>query len=53
MDALKSLKHNTQKLAIRNMIPENILNDEPKNKINKIKEIEKPVDTENLVYRAN
>ena len=35
------------------MIPENILNDESKNKINKIKEIEKPVDTENLVYRAN
>ena len=35
------------------MIPENILNEEAKNELNKIKEIEKTVDRENFVYRAN
>ena len=35
------------------MIPEDILNDEAKNELNKIKEIEKTVDTENLIHRAS
>ena len=35
------------------MIPENILNEEAKNELNRIKEIEKTVDRENFVYRAN
>ena len=35
------------------MIPEDILNEEAKNELNKIKEIEKTVDRKNLVYRAN
>ena len=35
------------------MIPEDILNDEAKNELNKIKEIEKTVDREKLIYRAS
>ena len=35
------------------MTPENTLNEEAKNELNKIKEIEKTVDKENLVYRTN
>ena len=35
------------------MIPEDILNKEVKNELNKITEIEKMVDRENLVYRAS
>ena len=35
------------------MIPENILNEEAKNELNRIKEIEKTVDRENFVYRGN
>ena len=32
------------------MIPENILTEEAKNEINKIKEIEETADRENLIY---
>ena len=35
------------------MIPEDILNDEAKNELNKIKEIEKTVDREKLIYRES
>ena len=40
-------------ISIKNVIPENTLSEEAKNELNKIKEIEKKVDRENLVYRAN
>ena len=35
------------------MIPENKLSEKAKNEINKIKELEKKVDRENLVYITN
>ena len=35
------------------MVPKNILNEHTKNQVNKIKEIKKTVDRENLVYRGN
>ena len=35
------------------MIPEKKLSEKIKNEINKIKELEKKVDRENLVYRTN
>ena len=35
------------------MISEDILNKETKNELNKIKEIEKTVDRENLIHRAS
>ena len=35
------------------MIPENAISEEAKNELNKIKEIEKTVDKENLYYRTN
>ena len=44
---------NTQEVTIKNIIPENILNDEAKKAIDKISEIEKTVDREKLVYRAS
>ena len=40
IDALKNLKSNTQELTIKNIIPEDVLNDEAKNELSKIKEIE-------------
>ena len=49
VEALKVLKPNSQKLTIENVIPENILAEEAKNELNKIKEIEKTVERENLV----
>ena len=51
--ALEVLKPNTQKLTIKDAIPESTLSEEVKNKLNKIKEIEKTVDRENLYYRSN
>ena len=42
-----------QILTIKDAIPENILNEKTKNKLNKIKEIKKKVDRENLVCRTN
>ena len=44
---------NTQEVTIKNIILENILNDEAKKEIDKISEIEKTVDREKLVYRAS
>ena len=44
---------NTKEVTIKNIIPENILNDEAKKEIDKISEIEKTVDREKLVYRAS
>ena len=35
------------------MIPEKKLSEKTKNELNKIKELEKKVDRENLVYRTN
>ena len=52
-EALKVLKPNTQKLTIKNVIPENTLTEEAKNELNKIKEKEITIDRENVVYRTN
>ena len=51
--ALEVLKPNTKKLTIKDAIPENTLTETAKNELNKIIEIEKTVDRENLVYRTN
>ena len=40
---------NTQEITIKNIIPENILNDEAKKEIDKISEIEKTVDRGKLL----
>ena len=42
--ALEVLKPNTRKLTIKDAIPENILSEEAKNELNKIKEIGNTVD---------
>ena len=48
-----ALKFNI-KLTIENLIPESVLNnDEAKKKLDKIKEIEKNIDREKLVYKTN
>ena len=52
VEALEVLKPNTQKLTIKDAIPENTLTEEAKNHHNKIEEIEKTVDRENLFYKA-
>ena len=44
---------NTQELTIKNVIPENILNDEAKKEIYKISRIEKTVDREKLAHKAS
>ena len=44
---------NTQELTIKNIIPENIWNDEAKKEMNKISRIEKTVDREKLAYKAS
>ena len=51
--ALKVLEPNTKKLLIRDVIPENILRTETRTELNRIKEMEKMVDRENLVHRTN
>ena len=53
VEALEVLKPNTQKLTIKDAIPENKLTEEAKNELNKIKEIEKTIDRENLYYKTN
>ena len=53
VQALEVLKPNTQKLTVKDAIPENTLTGEAKNEPNKIKEIEKMVDRENFFYRTN
>ena len=49
VEVLKSI---TQKLTIKDAIPENTLNEEAKNELNKIKEIERTVDREKLYYKT-
>ena len=44
---------NIQEVTIKNIISENILNDEAKKEIDKISEIEKTIDREKLVYRES
>ena len=41
VDDLEALKPNTQELTIKNMIPENILNDKATDELRKVKEKEK------------
>ena len=53
VEALEVLKPNTQKLPVKDVIPENTLIEETKNELNKNKEIEKTVDRKKFVYRAN
>ena len=53
VDALNTLKSNNQ-LTIEDVIPKNALNnDEAKKELDKIKEIEKNVDREKLIYKTN
>ena len=53
VEALNTLKSNNQ-LTIEDVIPKNLLNnDEGKKELNKIKEIEKNVDREKLIYEIN
>ena len=53
VEALEVLKLNIQKLKIKVLIPGNTLTEEAKSELNKIKEIEKTVYRENLVFRIN
>ena len=43
---------NTQKVTIKIVIPEDVLNDKAKKEMDEIVEIEKTVNRENLIYRA-
>ena len=52
VEASEILKFINQKLIIKDAIPENTLTEETKNEFNKIKEIEKTVNGENLYYKA-
>ena len=53
VDALNTLKSNNQ-LAIEDVIPKNALNnDDAKKELNKIKEIEKNVEGEKLIYETS
>ena len=53
VEALDTLKSNNQ-LTIKDMISKNALNnDEAKKELDKIKEIEKNVDREKLIYETN
>ena len=45
---MEVLEPNTQKLTIKDAIPENTLSEEAKNELNKTKEVEKTVDREKL-----
>ena len=53
MNALKDLKPNIQELTIKNIVPEDVLNDKANNELNKIKETGQIVDRENLIYRGS
>ena len=44
---------NIQRATIKNIFPENMLNDEAKKEMDKVLEIEKTVDRENLVYKTS
>ena len=50
---IKAIQNNTREVTIKNIITENILNDEAKKEIDKITEIGKTVDREKLVYKAS
>ena len=53
VEALNTLKSNNQ-LTIEDVIPKNALNnDEAKKELNKVKEIEKSIDSEKLIYKTN
>ena len=53
VDALNTLKSNNQ-LTIEDVIPKNALNnDEAKKELDKIKEMEKNLDREKLIYETN
>ena len=53
VETLKTFKSN-EKLTIEDLVPKNALNnDEAKKELHKIKEIEKAIDKEKLVYRAS
>ena len=53
VEALNTLKSNNQ-LTIQDLIPKNVLNnDEAKKELDKIKEIEKNVNREKLIYETN
>ena len=44
---------NIQRATIKNIFPENMLNDEAKKEMDKVLEIEKTVDREKLVYKTS
>ena len=50
VEALEVLKCNTQKLTIKDVIAENTLTEEARYGLNKVKEIEKTVDREKLLF---
>ena len=53
VEALNTLKSNNQ-LTIQDLIPKNVLNnDEAKKELDKIKEIEKNVNREKIIYEKN
>ena len=53
MESLNTLKSNNQ-LTIEDVIPKNALNnDKTKKELDKIKEIEKNLDREKLIYETN
>ena len=51
VEALEVLKPITQKLTIKDTIPENKLSKEAKNKVNKIKEIEKNDKQRKIIFK--
>ena len=53
VEALEVLKPNTQKLKIKDVIPENTLSEEAKTELNETDEIENIINRRNLVYKAN
>ena len=54
VEALNTFKSDNEKLTIEDVIPKSALNnDEAKKELDKIKEIEKTIDREKLVYRAS
>ena len=54
VEALKAFKSDNEKLTVENVIPKNALyNDEAKKELDKIKEVEKTIDREKLVYKAS
>ena len=53
VDVLNTLKSNNQ-LTVEDVVPNDMLNnDEAKNELDKLKEIEQNVDREKLIYKTN